>query len=127
MKPEREIEKLRSELRRHERLYYVDNTPEISDYEFDQMMRRLDELERQHPELQSDDSPTQRVGGEQQGGFATVIHDPPMLSIENAYSLDELREWDARVARTASGTIEYLADLKIDGISLDLLCSLRLC
>lgn len=121
MKPEREIEKLRSELRRHERLYYVDNTPEISDYEFDQLMRRLAELERQYPHFHSDDSPTQRVGGEQQGGFATVIHDPPMLSIENAYSLDELREWDARIARTASGTIEYLADLKIDGISLDLL------
>jgi DNA ligase (NAD+) len=120
MESEREIEKLRSEIRRHERLYYVENRPEISDYEFDQLMRRLAELERQHPELRTLDSPTLRVGGEPSSGFATVLHEPPMLSIENAYSLEELREWEERVRRQI-GEVEYHADLKIDGVSLDLL------
>jgi DNA ligase (NAD+) len=121
MKIEKEIEQLRDELRRHERLYYVENAPEISDYEFDQRMRRLAELEAQHPELQSPDSPTRRVGGEPSASFPRIVHDPPMLSIENAYSLDELREWEQRVAKTAAGIIEYMVDLKIDGISLDIL------
>lgn len=117
-----EIERLRAEIRRHERLYYVEHRPEIDDYAFDQMMRRLIELEREHPELATPDSPSQRVGGEPVSGFATVLHDPPMLSIENAYSLEELREWSERVTRTSGERgVEYHADLKIDGVSLDLL------
>jgi DNA ligase (NAD+) len=120
--PREEIESLRAELVRHERLYYLDNAPEISDYEFDVMMRRLIELEDQNPELRTEDSPSARVGGAPVDGFETVIHDPPMLSIDNAYTFDELREWDQRV-RNGLGLdrVEYLAELKIDGLSIDLL------
>ena len=122
MDPRVEVETLRRAIERHERLYYIDNAPEISDFEFDQLLRRLQALEQEHPELRSPSSPTVRVGGAPVEGFATVIHDPPMLSIENAYTLDELREWDERV-RKGSGAegVEYAADLKIDGISIDLL------
>ena len=116
-----EIEKLRSSLERHNRLYYA-GEPEISDYDFDQLMRRLQELEAKHPQFADPNSPTARVGGEMISGFATVIHDPPMLSIENAYSIDELREWDERVRRwLGREQVEYEAELKIDGVSIDLL------
>lgn len=116
-----EINKLRTELERHNRLYY-EGQPEISDYDFDQMMRRLQELEAEHPEFADPNSPTSRVGGEPVAGFAPVIHDPPMLSIENAYSRGELREWHERVQRgLGREEIEYEAELKIDGVSIDLL------
>ncbi len=116
-----EIEKLRSSLERHNRLYYA-GEPEISDHDFDQLMRRLQELEAKHPEFADPNSPTARVGGETISGFATVIHDPPMLSIENAYSIDELREWDERVRRgLGREQVQYEAELKIDGVSIDLL------
>src|SRR6476620_2204588 len=87
-----EITKLREELERHNRLYDAAE-PEISDFDFDQMMRRLQELEAAHPEFADPNSPTARVGGETVAGLATVIHEPPMLSIENAYTLEELHEW----------------------------------
>ena len=116
-----EIEKLRSSLERHNRLYYA-GEPEISDHDFDQLLRRLQELEAKHPEFADPNSPTARVGGETISGFATVIHDPPMLSIENAYSIDELREWDERVRRgLGREQVQYEAELKIDGVSIDLL------
>ncbi len=116
-----EVARLRAELERHNRLYY-EARPEIGDYEFDQRMRRLQELEAQHPELADPNSPTSRVGGALSEGFATVIHDPPMLSIENAYSVDELRQWHERVKRgLGRDDIEYEAELKIDGVSIDLL------
>jgi DNA ligase (NAD+) len=116
-----EIEKLRAELERHNRLYYL-GEPKISDFQFDQMMRRLQELESKHPEFADPNSPTQRVGGAPIEEFKTVIHDPPMLSIDNAYSLDELRQWDARVKRGLGiSALEYEAELKIDGVSIDLL------
>jgi DNA ligase (NAD+) len=121
---QREIEKLRADLERHNRLYYEGN-PEISDYDFDQMMRRLEELEIANPEYADLNSPTKRVGGALIESFPTVIHEPPMLSIENAYTLDELREWDDRVrrglGRTAEEPVEYEAELKIDGVSISLL------
>jgi DNA ligase (NAD+) len=121
MSTKTEIEKLRRDLERHNRLYYA-GEPEISDYDFDQMMRRLQELEATHPEFADPNSPTARVGGEPVAGFATVVHDPPMLSIENAYSIDELREWDERVRRgLGRDAVEYEAELKIDGVSIDLL------
>jgi DNA ligase (NAD+) len=124
MNAKREIEKLRAELERHNRLYYEGN-PEISDYDFDQLMRRLEELEAANPELADPNSPTKRVGGALIESFPTVIHEPPMLSIENAYSLDELREWDERVrrglGRIAEEPVEYEAELKIDGVSISLL------
>ncbi|HSN69555.1 MAG TPA: NAD-dependent DNA ligase LigA, partial [Thermoanaerobaculia bacterium] len=120
--PRSEVEELRRELERHERLYYVESRPEISDYDFDQMLRRLQKLEEEHPELRSPNSPTVRVGGAPVKGFATVVHEPPMLSIENAYTLDELREWDERVRKgSGASAVAYAADLKIDGVSIDLL------
>jgi DNA ligase (NAD+) len=120
--PEEEIAGLRESIRHHERLYYVDHSPEISDFDFDQMMRRLALLEQQHPELLTADSPSRRVGGEKVTNFPPAPHDPPMLSLENAYSLDELREWHGRVARgLGTDEVDLFAELKIDGISIDLL------
>jgi len=122
MTAKQEITKLRAELERHNRLYYTEAKPEISDFEFDQLMRRLQELEAKHPELDDPNSPTRRVGGEPISEFKTVIHEPPMLSIENAYSIDELREWHERVLRgLGRDDVEYEAELKIDGVSIDLL------
>jgi DNA ligase (NAD+) len=123
MTPKKEIEKLRAELERHNRLYYLEAAPEISDFEFDQKLKRLQELEVAHPELADPNSPTQRVGGTPMtGDFVTVIHEPPMLSIENAYTLEELHEWDARVKKGLGvDDVEYEAELKIDGVSIDLL------
>ena len=119
-KHEKEIQKLRTELERHNRLYYA-GTPEISDYDFDQMLRRLAELEEKHGD-HDPNSPTQRVGGAPiVGDFVSVVHDPPMLSIENTYTLDELREWHERVLRgLGRESVEYEAELKIDGVSISL-------
>src|SRR5690349_17764579 len=94
-----EVARLRAEINRHNRLYYVDAAPEISDREFDRLMERLQQLEAANPELITPDSPTRRVGGEPLAEFRTVAHAVPMLSIDNTYSFDELREWDARVRR----------------------------
>ncbi len=122
MTASREVEQLRAELERHNRLYYQDAEPEISDFEFDQKMRRLEELEAAHPELHDPNSPTVRVGGAPVGDFVSVQHEPPMLSIENAYSLDELRAWDERVRRgLGADSVEYEVELKIDGVSISLL------
>ena len=118
----KQIEQLRRELDRHNRLYYS-ATPEISDFEFDTLLRKLQDLEKNYPQYFDPDSPTQRVGGAPlEGDFPTVIHDPPMLSIENAYSIDELREWHERVLRgLGRDSVEYEAELKIDGVSISLL------
>lgn len=123
MKIAKQIEQLRETIRRHERLYYVEAITEISDFEFDQLMRQLIELEDQHPELRTSDSPSARVGGEpRKGEFVTVTHQPPMLSIENAYSFEELDEWHQRLKKSLeSETVHFLAELKIDGLSIDLL------
>jgi DNA ligase (NAD+) len=122
MTPKQEIEKLRRDLERHNRLYYLEAKPEISDYDFDQLLRRLQELEQRHPQYFDPNSPTQRVGGAPIEEFRTVVHEPPMLSIENAYTLEELTEWDARVKRGLGvDDVEYEAELKIDGVSIDLL------
>ena len=118
---EKEIEKLREEIRRHEYLYYVLNQPEISDFEFDKLMRRLSDLEEQHPDLTTADSPTQRVGGQPAEEFAKVRHSVAMLSLDNTYSVDELADFDRRV-RELSGrpAVEYIAELKLDGLSMAL-------
>src|SRR5260221_11960066 len=98
MNPKKEIEQLRRELERHNRLYYLDAAPEITDFAFDQLMRRLQELEASHPQHDDPNSPSRRVGGTpMEGDFATVIHDPPMLSIAHVYAQDELREWHDRL------------------------------
>ena len=115
------IEELREDLRRHERLYHVDNKPEITDAEFDRRMRELQDLEAAHPELRSADSPTRRVGGEPAEGFETVVHAQPMLSLENAYSWEEAEAWLARNARMLGEEPRgFVAELKIDGLSISL-------
>ena len=116
-----EIEGLREKLRHHEYRYYVLDEPEISDAAYDRLMERLKELEAAHPELVTPDSPTVRVGGAPRGGFQTVRHARPMLSLDNAFSYDALREWDRRV-REGSGKekIEYIAEHKFDGLSISL-------
>jgi len=124
--PADRIEALRRQIRHHEERYYVANQPEIDDAAFDALMRELGELEAAHPDLVTPDSPTQRVSGRVAEGFASVAHAEPMLSLDNAYSEDELRAFDERVRRglEAAGTpataVAYVAELKIDGLSLAL-------
>ena len=114
----REVERLRDELRRHEHLYYVADKPEISDAEYDALMRRLMELEREHPELASPDSPSERVGGKPREGFVKVRHSSPMLSLDNALNEAELRDFDRRVGELLHGeSYRYIAELKMDGLS----------
>ena len=117
----KEIEELRDKLRHHEYRYYVLDEPEISDAAYDRLMERLKELEAGHPELVTPDSPSVRVGGAPREGFQTVRHARPMLSLDNAFSYDALREWDRRV-REGSGKekIEYIAEHKFDGLSISL-------
>jgi DNA ligase (NAD+) len=118
---EKRIEELRTDLRRHEHLYYVMDAPAISDQEYDALMNELKRLEGQHPELLTPDSPTQRVGGKPAEGFQKVRHSRPMLSLDNAYSEDELRDWDRRVRELAGKLpVEFTAELKLDGLSLAL-------
>lgn len=115
------IERLRGKIRYHEHRYYVLDEPEITDAEFDRLLRRLQELEAAHPELITPGSPTQRVGGQPREGFVEVRHRRPMLSLENAASYEELGEFDRR-ARELAGreTVAYVAEHKFDGLSLSL-------
>ncbi len=117
----KEIEKLRDDIRHHEYRYYVLNDPEISDREFDVRMKQLQKLEQEHPEHVTPDSPTQRVGGQPSEEFPKVRHARPMLSLDNTYSVDELRDFDRRV-RELSGRsrVEYVGELKLDGLSMSL-------
>jgi len=118
---EKEIRKLRTEIAGHDHRYYALDDPSISDREYDALMQRLKELEREFPELVTADSPTQRVAGQPLQSFKTVNHQTPMLSLDNTYSADELREFDARVAKILEGQkYEYVAELKIDGLAVAL-------
>jgi DNA ligase (NAD+) len=113
------IERLRQEIRRHEHLYYVLDQPEISDAEFDELMNRLKRLEAEHPELITPDSPTQRVGGKPREGFVKVRHSSAMLSLDNALSEAEFRDFDRRVRQLLGGArCAYVAELKLDGLSM---------
>jgi DNA ligase (NAD+) len=117
----KEIENLREKLRHHEYLYYVLDEPEISDAAYDRLMNRLKELEEAHPELVTPDSLTVRVGGAPREGFTTMRHARPMLSLDNAFSYDALREWDRRVREgSRHEKIEYVAEHKFDGLSISL-------
>ncbi len=119
--PLREIERLRDEIRRHDELYYVRAAPEISDRDYDALMDRLAQLEAKHPNLITSDSPTQRVGGRPLEGFAHVSHAVPMLSIDNTYNEQELRDFDGRVDRGLGGEdYTYIVDPKIDGVAVAL-------
>ena len=116
-----QIEKLREEIRRHEDLYYVQDNPEISDVEYDALLEKLQQLEQEHPDQITPDSPTQRVGGKPAEGFSQVVHRRPMLSLDNSYNIEELRAFDQRCQRLADGrSVDYVAELKIDGLSLSL-------
>lgn len=115
------VRSLRDELRRHEHLYYVKNAPEISDEEYDRLERALRDLEAEHPDLVTPDSPTQRVGETLSSEFPSVPHRVPMLSLDNTYNEDELREFEARIFRlVGQREILYVAELKIDGLSMSL-------
>ena len=117
----REIEALREQIRHHNTLYHVYDDPEISDAEYDALFRRLQELETAHPELIVPDSPTQRVGAAPAEGFASVPHALPMLSLNNAFDEDEIREFDRRVRKLLDGTeMTYVAEPKLDGLSVEL-------
>lgn len=117
--PKREVEKLREQLRYHEHRYYVLDAPEISDAEYDALMRKLQELEKKHPELLTPDSPTQRVGGKPREGFTKVAHSTQMLSLDNALNEAELRDFDRRVRELLAGAeFRYVAELKMDGLSM---------
>jgi DNA ligase (NAD+) len=118
---ERQIDELRETIRHHEHLYYVLDAPELPDAEFDRLMQELKRLEAAHPELITNDSPTQRVGGKPAEGFAKVVHSRPMLSLDNVYNEQELRDWDRRVRESAGNEkLEYVCELKLDGMSLAL-------
>jgi DNA ligase (NAD+) len=123
MSPHDEITRLRAELERHNALYYVAARPEISDLEYDRLMKRLSDLEQQHPELDSPDSPSHKVGGQPIAGFTTVAHRQPMLSIENVYEEEEVRKWDQRVRKLLEPgeAVEYVVEYKIDGLALSLI------
>lgn len=119
--PAKRIEELREQIRHHEHLYYVLDSPEISDAAFDKLMNELKRLEAEHPDLVTPDSPTQRVGGKPAEGFQKVPHSRPMLSLDNAYSEEELADWDRRVHERAGDLpVEYTGELKLDGLSLAL-------
>jgi DNA ligase (NAD+) len=118
---EKKIEALRDKIRHHEYRYYVLDDPEISDAEFDVLMNQLKNLETEHPALITPDSPTQRVGGKAREGVLKARHSSPMLSLDNTYSQDELRNWERRVHELSGRTdIEYVCELKLDGMSLAL-------
>src|SRR5947209_1693534 len=115
----KQVAHLRNELRRHEHLYYVLDQPEISDAEYDGMMRELQRLETENPSLKTPDSPTQRVGGKPREGFVKVRHSAPMLSLDNALNESELRDFDRRVRDLLKGEpFRYVAELKMDGLSM---------
>jgi DNA ligase (NAD+) len=116
----KEIERLRAEIERHNELYYQRAQPEISDYDFDMLLQRLKELEQEHPELITPDSPTQRVGGKADS-LRPFTHSVPLMSLDNSYDLNELKAFTERCERLAEGRkLEYVAELKIDGLSVAL-------
>ena len=117
----KKIEALRDKIRHHEYRYYVLDDPEITDAEFDKFINELKKIEAEHPELITPDSPTQRVGGKPREGFVKARHSSPMLSLDNAYNEDELRDWERRVHELSGRTdVEYMCELKLDGMSLAL-------
>lgn len=115
----KEIEELRRQLNEHNYRYYVLDQPSITDYEYDHMLRRLEELEAQHPELITPDSPTQRVGGQALDSFAQVVHQVPLESLQDVFSFEELGEFDQRI-RASAAQAEYIVEPKIDGLSIAL-------
>jgi len=112
------IELLSEKVAYHNHLYYVESRTEISDYEFDQLLKELQDLEEKFPELADENSPTKRVGGDITKKFQTVKHEYPMLSLSNTYSQEEIVEWENRVKKTAPGELKYVCELKYDGVAI---------
>ena len=118
---EKKIESLRDEIRHHEHRYFVLDDPEISDFDFDKLVEQLKKLEAEHPELITPDSPTQRVGGKPREGVVKVAHSSPMLSLDNTYNEEELRDWERRIHELSGrNDVDYVCELKLDGMSLAL-------
>jgi len=121
-KIKKRVEKLREQIHHHDYKYYVENNPEISDYEYDQLLRELKQLEEKYPSLKSPTSPTQRVGGQPVEGFPTIEHKIAMLSLDNTYSEEEVREYERRLHRELPGEeFQWVVELKIDGVSISLI------
>src|ERR1700727_3487832 len=119
---EQKIESLREKIRHHKYLCYALDKPELSDLEFDKLMQQLKDLEIEHPSLITHDSPTQRVGGKPREGFVKVPHSSPMLSLDNTYNEDELRDWERRVHELSGRSdVDYVCELKLHCMSLALL------
>jgi DNA ligase (NAD+) len=118
MQIKEEIQQLTDQLNRHTYLYYVDSNPEISDKEFDVLLKKLEELETKYPEFISDVSPTKRVGGDLTSKFETVEHQFPMMSLSNSYSEEEILEWESRLHKLTEGSLEYVCELKYDGVAI---------
>src|SRR6202049_1909043 len=117
----KKLEALREQIRQHEYRYYVLDDPEISDAQFDQLMNELKKIEDENPELVTPDSPTQRVGGKPREGFLKAPHSSPMLSLDNTYNVDDLRNWERRIHELSGRKdIDYVCELKLDGMSLAL-------
>ena len=114
------VRDLREDIRRHDYLYYVLDNPEIGDAEYDALMRELQDLEDSYPEVVVPDSPTQRVAGQSLTSFTEVQHDVPLLSLNNAFSFSDLEEWDRRISRLSGRVVDYIVELKIDGLSVAL-------
>lgn len=112
------VEELTTQINLHNYNYYVESNPTISDYDFDMMLEELQRLESEFPELASDHSPTKRVGGDITRKFETVVHDYPMLSLSNTYSQEEIVDWENRIKKLADGPIEYVCELKYDGVAI---------
>ncbi|CAI2717951.1 NAD-dependent DNA ligase LigA [Nitrospina watsonii] len=120
-KAEKEIEQLRRDIHHHDHLYYVLDQPEISDRDYDRLYEKLEELEAKHPELVTPDSPTQRVGGKASEKFDPIEHTVPMMSLDNTYNVDEVRDFHNRVCKTlGTDEVEYVVELKIDGLGVTL-------
>src|ERR1700685_522019 len=121
-KPQAEVEQLREQINRHNYRYYVLDDPEVSDAEYDRMMRQLETLEREHPELLTPESPTQRVGAKPSEKFAVVVHRKMMLSLANAMDPEEMVEFDQRIKRFLKNDrdVEYVAEVKLDGLAIEL-------
>lgn len=114
------INQLREELNQHNYNYYVLDAPVISDFEFDQMLKQLHQLEEQHPEFFDPNSPTQRVGGAVTKNFETIVHEFPMHSLDNSYSEEDLLDWEKRIKKIVDGAVQYTCELKYDGASMNL-------
>jgi len=114
---------LRKKLHDHNYRYYVLDDPLISDYDFDMMLKELNDLEKSNPEFFDKNSPTQRVGGEVTKSFNTSVHETPMYSLDNSYSLEDLKDWEKRIKKIIEEPIQYTCELKFDGVSINLLYS----